>query len=49
LPLLLERQDYAFALPNASALREPINASLLEAINSADWQARVSEYLGQSE
>jgi polar amino acid transport system substrate-binding protein len=49
LPLLLERQDYAFALPNASALREPINASLLEAINSPDWQARVSEYLGQSD
>ena len=49
LPLLLERQDYAFALPDASPLREPIDASLLQAINSPDWQTRVSEYLGDAE
>ncbi len=49
LPLLLERQDYAFALPDASPLREAIDASLLHAINSPDWQARVAEYLGDGE
>ncbi len=49
LPLILERQDYAFALPDASPLREPIDASVLEAINSPDWQARVAAYLGNGE
>ena len=47
LPLVLERQDYAFALPDNSALREQIDASLLDAINAPDWQARVAEYLGE--
>lgn len=47
LPLVLERQDYAFALPDASPLREPLDASLLEAINSPDWHARVADYLGE--
>ena len=49
LPLVLERQDYAFALPDASPLREPIDASLLQAINSPDWHARVADYLGETE
>lgn len=49
LPLLLERQDYAFALPDSSPLREAIDASLLQAINSPDWQSRVAEYLGEGE
>ena len=49
LPLVLERQDYAFALPSASQLREPLDSSLLQAINSPDWHARVAEYLGESE
>ncbi len=49
LPLVLERQDYAFALPPASPLREPLDGSLLEAINSPDWHARVAEYLGETE
>ncbi|WP_162455624.1 transporter substrate-binding domain-containing protein [Pseudoxanthomonas kalamensis] len=46
LPLRLERQDYAFALPAASALREPLNESLLERINAPGWRARVEGYLG---
>lgn len=46
LPLQLERQDYAFALPQGSALSEPINTSLLERINSADWDQRLKKYFG---
>lgn len=47
--LVLERQDHAFALPAASLSREPIDATLLQAINSPDWQARVAEYLGDGD
>ncbi len=46
LPLVLERQDYAFALPTHSPLREPIDTSLLKRINSPDWKQRVGKYLG---
>ncbi|MEZ5460807.1 transporter substrate-binding domain-containing protein [Dokdonella sp.] len=49
LPLVLERQDYAFALPDSSPLREALDASILGAINAPDWHARVSEYLGERE
>lgn len=49
LPFTLERQDYAFALPRGSALREPINTSLLELINSPDWDSFVARYLDQGE
>lgn len=49
LPLVLERQDYAFALPNDSPLREPLDTSLLQAINSPQWHSRVADYLGNSE
>lgn len=48
LPLVLERQDYAFALPSNSPLREPLNTSLLKAINSTDWRERVVQYLGDA-
>ncbi len=47
LPFTLERQDYAYALPTGSPLREPLNASLLERVNSPDWRIRVSQYLGK--
>lgn len=46
LPFKLERQDYAYALPPESPLREPLNASLLERINAPDWRDRVDRYLG---
>ena len=46
LPFTVERQDYAYALPTGSPLREPINASLLERVNAADWRKRVNQYLG---
>src|SRR5699024_7333747 len=48
LPLTLERQDYAFALPAGSALREPIDAALLTRINSAGWSQLVKGYLGNN-
>ena len=47
LPFTLERQDYAYALPTGSPLREPLNASLLQRVNSPDWRVRVSHYLGK--
>lgn len=47
LPLILERQDYAFALPTQSPLREAIDTSLLKRINSPDWKQRVGKYFGE--
>lgn len=46
LPLQLERQDYAFALPGGSPLRESLNTSLLQRINAADWDQRLKKYFG---
>ncbi|MEO9078406.1 MAG: transporter substrate-binding domain-containing protein [Rhodanobacter sp.] len=46
LPLVLERQDYAFALPTGSKLREPIDTSLLQRINAPDWPLRVQKAFG---
>lgn len=46
LPLVLERQDYAFALPTDSPLREDIDTSLLKRINSPDWKRRLGGYFG---
>jgi polar amino acid transport system substrate-binding protein len=46
LPLTLERQDYAFALPKGSALREPIDLGLLRRINAPNWSERVARYFG---
>ena len=48
LPFTLERQDYVFAMPNGSALREPLNESLLGQINAEGWSTRVDAYLGKS-
>ncbi|MGY3039996.1 polar amino acid transport system substrate-binding protein [Rhodanobacter sp. TND4EL1] len=47
LPLVLERQDYAFALPTGSTLREPIDTSLLQRINAPDWPQRVKKAFGE--
>lgn len=46
LPFTVERQDYAYALPSGSPLREPINESLLDRVNSAEWRKRVNAYMG---
>jgi polar amino acid transport system substrate-binding protein len=40
------RQDYAIALASASALREPINRSLIRHITARDWQDVLYRYLG---
>ncbi|MFC4727671.1 ion channel [Coralloluteibacterium thermophilus] len=47
LPLVLERQDYAFPLPRGSALRAPLNEALLARINAPDWSERSARYLGE--
>ena len=47
LPLVLARQDYAFALPSHSPLRESIDTSLLKRINADDWQKRLTQYFGE--
>lgn len=46
LPITLERQDYAFALPTSSLLREPLDTAVLRRINAADWPERLSRYFG---
>lgn len=48
LPIQLERQDYAFALPDESPLSEGIDTSLLQRINGPDWDRRLKKYLGGS-
>ncbi|MDN5925148.1 MAG: transporter substrate-binding domain-containing protein [Xanthomonadales bacterium] len=49
LPIRLERQDYAYALPTDSPLREGIDTSLLKRINSPDWSERLAKYFGPAE
>ncbi len=41
LPLILERQDYAFAMPQGSPLRQQINTAILKRINAPDWSERM--------
>ncbi|GAA4762955.1 hypothetical protein GCM10023219_04010 [Stakelama sediminis] len=41
------RQDYAFALPQHSAMREPMNRDLLTRIESRAWAARLKQVLGR--
>lgn len=47
LPETFKRQDYAFALPTGSSLREPINQNLLSILADDEWPAVVQGYLGQ--
>jgi len=46
LPVTFYRQDYAFALPQDSELREPINQVLLEHLQQAAWSKLLTEYMG---
>ncbi len=48
LPARFERQDYAFALPTDSPLRERINQALLRRIASPEWKDVLAGYLGES-
>lgn len=43
---VFDRQDYAFALPQGSDLREPINRAILEYLAEDDWQDMLTRYLG---
>jgi polar amino acid transport system substrate-binding protein len=47
LPVTFLPQDYGFALPQKSPLREPINCALLEIIDSPAWQGTLAGYLGR--
>ncbi len=43
-----ERQNYAFALPSDSPLREPINQVLLRKTSSPSWDEILASYFGQN-
>ncbi len=49
LPAFFERQNYAFALPSDSPLREPINQVLLRQISSPEWDEVLATYFGESQ
>ncbi len=46
LPATFERQDYAFALPANSALRERVNQVLLRRLEHPQWEDVLAGYLG---
>tara|TARA_R110002111_G_scaffold255157_1_gene321222 strand:+ start:9999 stop:11099 length:1101 start_codon:yes stop_codon:yes gene_type:complete len=48
LPIIFERQNYAFALPSGSPLREPINQVLLRQTSSPSWDEVLATYFGES-
>lgn len=41
-----ERQDYAFAVPEGSDLREALDRAILYQINRSDWRRLVARYVG---
>ncbi len=47
LPDVLEQQYFAFALPNGSRLREPLNLALLDITGQPTWRQTESRYLGE--
>lgn len=47
LPAIFDRQDYAFALPEGSTLREPVNRAILEYLATDEWRNTLIEYLGK--
>lgn len=47
LPTTVRRQDYGFALPPGSPLREPINRALLAELARDRYRALVEHYLGE--
>ena len=49
LPTSFERQNYAFALPSDSPLREPINRVLLRQTSSPEWDEVLEAYFGESQ
>lgn len=49
LPATFERQNYAFALPSGSPLREPMNQVLLHQTSSANWDEVLASYFGENQ
>ena len=47
LPATFDHQDYAFALPDGSQLREPLNRLLLAELGSDHWTELLERYLGK--
>jgi len=45
LPHILLVEDYAIILPTDSALREPIDWALLQAIHSPAWKTALQRYV----
>jgi ABC-type amino acid transport substrate-binding protein len=48
LPIVFERQNYAFAVPSDSLLREPINRVLLRQTSSPRWDDVLASYFGEN-
>ena len=46
LPNVIDRQDYALALPEDSPRREQFNTTLLRIIDTNEWREKVNEVLG---
>ncbi|EAQ81414.1 transporter substrate-binding domain-containing protein [Blastopirellula marina] len=49
LPVTFERQNYAFALPSGSPLRETVNQVLLRRTSSPSWEEVLASYFGESQ
>jgi ABC-type amino acid transport substrate-binding protein len=47
LPGTFGRQNYGIALPQGSALREPIDVSLLRIVEGGNWRASIRNMLGE--
>lgn len=47
LPFRFERQDYALALRQGSALREPVNRRILAVVNGDEWEDVLEAHLGE--
>jgi ABC-type amino acid transport substrate-binding protein len=44
---VFEHQDYGFALPDGSSLREELNRALLTQLGTEEWHELVAKYLGR--
>ena len=49
LPIIFEKQYYAIALPQHSALRKPINQALLSELTTDKIQETIARYLGDKQ
>ena len=47
IPQYFERQHYALATPQNSALREPLNVALLEVLETLQWKQVLVSYMGK--